>query len=207
MCTRHIVIFVVVCAILRCVDARGESRPLQPVACALGEAWVAAGICSCEGVCGVVAAANVTHATANFYGIGAYHALLRGVVREGYKALMLARLEVELAEGYPHRVTHFLVYGEGVVATRCMYSVVGIADAIFKRSVGDVESVYARCRYRSSPRCCCYICAIRGCGYHACCAIGKGVVARGVDVVEVCKAYTGMLPRRSTSGLAVYGGR
>ena len=177
----------------------GEPCPLRGVACAFEEAWQAA----CAEV-GGVASGYIAHASAEAHGVGTDVAAVVAVV--GEDDAVVAALpcgEVEGAEVDPCAAAHLLVYAEAGGLAAVVHGVGGIADAGGERGVADIDGIAAVLGDVGRPGGLALIAAALLSGNGARSAMGEGVLAVEVDVLELCEACGTIGPRVLSGRLGV----
>ena len=133
--TRHIVVLVVVEILFGGIYILLKARPLQPITGTLAEA----GILARGGLVDYILllefracrACHIAIAATNLHSIGRDGLpLTLALVCKRYEALLVALVEGEVAEIYPHTSTHLLIDGKAALATRVVYGVGGIRRAL-----------------------------------------------------------------------------
>ena len=133
MGARHVVVLVIVGIVFRRVDRLGKTRPLEPVARALAETGIAAGLLDIlrvgqpQRVAG--RAGDVAETAADLHGIGRNDAVRRArTVRKGHD-LLTPRGESEAPQVDPRSAAHRLIDGIFGLAAEVMHRIMRIVGA------------------------------------------------------------------------------
>ena len=145
--TAAVVIYIVVLVVGGTVYRVGHTGPLEPVACTLCPAGVAADLLLWAG-----ASTDVPHATANLHSIGGDDvSCMGGAVGKSYAVCWVVFLKGETAQIDPCGPAHLLVHMERCVSTQVADRIAGLAGAFGKGLIGDIHSVPPGVGHRGSP--------------------------------------------------------
>ena len=191
------VVGIVVLALVSGVGGVGHSRPLCPVACPFEVARQAAHLS---------ATFDVSHASAEAYGIGAHHTRHVALVTEGHEAIVvLSAVELEGAQIDPCAASHLLVHAELRGTSLVEHRVAGVVHGTGHRLVADIDGVASRLGdvgYPGGQGAALLLAACRGC--IACGACAEGVLTVGIPGLLVGKSAEGAgLPRAAAAALFV----